>query len=199
MDFEAYNRTALPLLVEANLQAVVSVDMAPMEESLKALLVDIVRRCQSTVAQNFQRLQGPKVSPNRSIGSTPQILPSTQPAALPLVAANHALGFYQEPPYLTAEAGASSPGPPLEDESHRATSQGQVSDSGYGSGTGPDACECPCHLGDNPETLPFGKILDAPQRQRLTATGLENCDSCTLTHFNFECFSNFNADSSWSS
>ena len=32
-------------------------EIAPLEESLKAMLVDIVRRCQSTVAQNYSRIQ----------------------------------------------------------------------------------------------------------------------------------------------
>ena len=30
---------------------------APLEESLKAMLVDIVRRCQSTVVQNYERIK----------------------------------------------------------------------------------------------------------------------------------------------
>ncbi|KAL8791001.1 MAG: hypothetical protein Q9195_006075 [Heterodermia aff. obscurata] len=58
-DFEAYSRTELPRLVEANLQVIVSSEMAPLEESLRAMLVDIVRRCQSTVVQNYGRIHSP--------------------------------------------------------------------------------------------------------------------------------------------
>ena len=59
-DFEAYSRTELPRLVEASLQAIVSTEMAPLEENLRAMLVDIVRRCQSTVAQNYGRIHSPR-------------------------------------------------------------------------------------------------------------------------------------------
>ena len=38
----------------------VSAEMAPLEESLKAMLVDIVRRCQSTVVQNYGRISSPQ-------------------------------------------------------------------------------------------------------------------------------------------
>ncbi|KAL9003955.1 MAG: hypothetical protein Q9188_003204 [Gyalolechia gomerana] len=50
-EFDRYTQTELPLLVEANLQHLI----APLEEGLKAMLVDIVRRCHSTVAQNYNR------------------------------------------------------------------------------------------------------------------------------------------------
>ncbi|KAL8838910.1 MAG: hypothetical protein Q9170_001947 [Blastenia crenularia] len=56
-NFEAYARVELPRLVEANLQTVVNAELAPIEENLRAVLVDIVRRCQSTVAQNYNRFQ----------------------------------------------------------------------------------------------------------------------------------------------
>ena len=42
--------------MEANLQALVDAQIAPLEEGLKVLLVDIVRRCQSTIAQNYVRI-----------------------------------------------------------------------------------------------------------------------------------------------
>ena len=38
----------------------VSTEMAPIEESLKAMLVDIVRRCQSTVVLNYGRINSPQ-------------------------------------------------------------------------------------------------------------------------------------------
>ncbi|KAL8707725.1 MAG: hypothetical protein Q9220_007305 [cf. Caloplaca sp. 1 TL-2023] len=55
-DFEAYTRVELPRLVEANLQSLVNAEFAPLEDHLRAMLVDIVRRCQSTVAQNYNRI-----------------------------------------------------------------------------------------------------------------------------------------------
>ena len=38
----------------------VSAGMAPLEQGLKAMLVDMVRRCQSTVAQNYGRINSPR-------------------------------------------------------------------------------------------------------------------------------------------
>lgn len=35
----------------------INTEIAPIEEGLKAMLVDIVRRCQSTVAQNYERIR----------------------------------------------------------------------------------------------------------------------------------------------
>ena len=62
-EFKTYNRRALPRLVEANLQAIIDTKMVPIEEDLRRLLVDIVRRCQSTVAENFRVIrQRKKVS-----------------------------------------------------------------------------------------------------------------------------------------
>jgi len=46
-DFIEYSRAALPQLVEANLQILIEA------EDLRTLMVDIVRRCLSTVTQNF--------------------------------------------------------------------------------------------------------------------------------------------------
>ena len=94
-DFEAYSRTELPRLVEANLQAMINAEMAPLEENLRAMLVDIVRRCQSTVAQNYGRINSPiartesppfhpiqTLPPNFQSttiqGSRPSLLPTTE-------------------------------------------------------------------------------------------------------------------------
>ena len=56
-DFETYSKTELPRLIEANLQVMVDAEVAPLEENIKLLLVDVVRRCQSTVAQNYGRIK----------------------------------------------------------------------------------------------------------------------------------------------
>ena len=62
-EFNAYSRIALPMLVEANLQAIVNAEVIPTEDRLKVLVVDIIRRCQSTVAQNFEQLKKPISEP----------------------------------------------------------------------------------------------------------------------------------------
>ena len=56
-DFEAYNDLVLPLLVEADLQSLIDVEMAPIEQNARNMLVDIVRRCQTVVSQNYHSFQ----------------------------------------------------------------------------------------------------------------------------------------------
>jgi hypothetical protein len=173
VDFESYSRRALPTLVEANLQAIVGAEMAPIEESLRTLLVDIVRRCQSTVAQNFQRLHGAKPNSNSStrspsLGSVPIQQPLPQPSIV-----NQALHHYQEPPFQSLEAGVSDWGSRLENHVHVEGSQAPFSDSGYGSAVNHDPCDCPCHLNNN-----FGDAV----------SGLQSCEWCTLKHFDFDSF-----------
>ena len=167
-DFDSYNRRALPLLVEANLQAVVNAEMAPLEESLRAMLVDIVRKCQSTVAQNFQRLYGPKTSSNGSrrspsLGSVPILQPNLQPAKT-----SQALHHYQEPPFQSVGAGVSDWTPHPEDCGHSGYTQAPFSDSGYASGVNPDSCNCPCHLFHDLG----GALYELPP-----------CQDCALKHF----------------
>ena len=69
-DFEEYNRRVLPQMVEANLQSIVNAEMAPIETNLRALLVDIVRRCQATVAQNFHFTRNSKSTASESLQSS---------------------------------------------------------------------------------------------------------------------------------
>ena len=152
-EFEAYNCRALPRLVEANLQAMVNTKMVPIEEDLRRLLVDIVRRCQSTVAEKF-RVTRPqrKVSINSPQQSSSQAisqLPSggetflTNSQLLAPTIADTTLGFSEEPPHVHVEAGPSYPRPP-EGTDRLETPQNQLTDSGYGGF--PEACDCNCHF-----------------------------------------------------
>lgn len=170
-DSESYSGRVLPVLVEANLQAVVSAEMAPIEESLRTLLVDIVRRSQSTVAQNFQRLHGAKPNSNSSprspsLGSVPAQQPLPQPSIV-----NQTMHHYQEPPFQSLEASVPDWGSRSENHVHVEGSQPPFSDSGYGSAINHDPCDCPCHLNSN-----FGD----------TFPGLQSCESCALKHFDFD-------------
>lgn len=123
-DFETYSRTELPRLVEANLQVMVDARIAPLEESLKAMLVDIVRRCQSTVAQNYGRINPTnpadgggadlrEVTTPPSIGQTPTtptegiLAPSVKGMSTDIstnIEPQHdGQSFFEEPPLLTAD------------------------------------------------------------------------------------------------
>ena len=156
-DFDHYNRTTLPLLVEANLRAIVEPQIAPIEERVRAIVVDIVRTCQSTVAQNFHTRFAPTSSANDPTQSSPQaIAPNRTAGSTPEEAAesgindatgNH-LDFFQEPPHLTAGARASLPVPTMYNHNDITRNQNENSDSGYGSL--PVACNCSCH--DYPST-----------------------------------------------
>ena len=147
--FEEYNRTALPRLVEANLQAIVNAEMVPIEENLRRLLVDIVRRCQSTVAENFRVIRVPRrvtVDPPQppSSNANPPLLPRpgssfTESQLLAPPTVNATLGFFQEPPPASVEAGPSCPRPPEGLEAF----QSQFKDSGYEGSL--DLCDCNCH------------------------------------------------------
>lgn len=59
--FQTYNRTALPFMVEAELQGIIDAQLAPVGRHISGMLVEIVRRCQSVVSENFQSLRGPNL------------------------------------------------------------------------------------------------------------------------------------------
>ena len=153
-EFEAYNRGALPRLVEANLQAMVNTKMVPIEEDLRRLLVDIVRRCQSTVAENFrvtrptskvytnspQQSSSQALSPLQTRGET--FLTESQLRAPTM--ADTTSGFFEEPPHVHLQAGPSCPRPP-EGTDRLEPPQNQFTDSGYGGFL--EACNCNCHVG----------------------------------------------------
>ena len=150
-DFNEYNRIALPLLVEASLQSIVQSKIAPIEEEVRTLFVDIVRRSQSTVARDFQQVQQLKtaqVQPSESAFATAQrssyIFATDESYGAPMPVPSNAISadvvaHYQEPPFSDVSIGLS---PffcftPILDK--------PPSDSGYGSNPGP--CVCDCHLG----------------------------------------------------
>lgn len=146
-DFEAYNRTELPRLVEANLQVMVNAEIAPLEESLKAFLVDIVRRCQSTVAQNYSRIKSSEssaiaapIAPPNTVSSMPFIeaAHSHYPPSMtvPEVTTSinnisHVQSFFEEPPLLNARKAALTSGSFCHNNAH-VPSNNIGSDSGYG-------------------------------------------------------------------
>ncbi|KAL9069045.1 MAG: hypothetical protein Q9161_005803 [Pseudevernia consocians] len=127
--FEAYNRTALPLLVEASLRAAVNARMEPIEEQLRALLVDIVRNCQSTVAQNFELMNRPSEG-TRALAQHPSqetYVAHTAGSESRERAGSSGAGtrspgpnFFVEPPHLDEEIVASLPA-----TSHRAENKGE--------------------------------------------------------------------------
>ena len=99
---------------------------APLEESLKPMLVDIVRSCQSIVAQNYGRIRqsGAVDSDALQVESSPPtilrsptedvtangILTSCEPLGMPekpMQLTDHTPSlFFREPPFLGAEAEA---------------------------------------------------------------------------------------------
>ena len=150
-DFEAYSRTALPLLVEAHLQVIVSSQVAPIEERVRAMMVDIVRTCQSTVARSFHLTIAPTSSVQDRAPSTTQATASndinTNSQEEPLQDSAYAIGsnsldFFRETSLLTSEAGASFP-ITMYNHSNSINSQRQSQDSGYE--TPPRNCDCHCH------------------------------------------------------
>ena len=151
-EFEAYNRRALPALVEANLRAMVNTKMVPIEESLMRLLVDIVRTCQSTVAESFRVTRSPRKvttkSPQQSSSQAISPLPPrgqtllTDGQPLAPTIADTTLGFFEEPPHVHVEAGPACLRPP-EGTDRLEPPQNQFTDSGYGGFS--EACECSCH------------------------------------------------------
>ncbi len=111
--------------------------------------MDIVRRCQSTVAENFRVIRVPmrvSVDPPQppSSNANPPLTPrrdssfaGSQLLAPPTV--NPTLDFFQEPPPASVEAGPSCPRPPEGLE----TFQSRFKDSAYGGSL--DLCDCDCH------------------------------------------------------
>ena len=159
-DFETYNRTALPLLVEANLRAIVESQIAPIEERVRAMVVDIVRTCQSTVARNFHLTIAPTSLANSRTQSSSEVSASAgiavgdhgEPAQVPMDrTADSPMEFFPElshlnletsaPPHLNSEAsGSLQVIPQLESITEN---MNQDSDLGFTSPLFP--CGCSCH------------------------------------------------------
>ena len=160
-DFDTYNRTTLPLLVEANLRAIVESQIAPIEERVRAMVVDIVRTCQLTVARNYQLTIAPASLTNDPIESSTQTISSTENVGQmdrePIQTfgdGTAGLDFFHEPSYINAEASVSLPGP-IYNHTSITGSQNSSSNSGYSSS--PLSCSCSCHGFSNSWNTANGK------------------------------------------
>lgn len=172
-DFDNYNRTNLPLLVEANFRAIVNPQIAPIEEHVRALVIDLVRTCQSTVARNFQLTIASASLANDRTESSDQTIASTESAVQtdgePIQTfgdGTAGMDFFREPPHVNAEASSSLPGPMYEYNHDSVTSnQNPKSDSGYASL--PVSCSCSCHDYSNPSITANSKkpLICAPNLQ----------------------------------
>ena len=129
---------------------------------MRAIVVDIVRTCQSTVAHNFQLTIAPASLANRT-QSSHQTAASNENAGQTDAEPTQTLGngtagleFFNEPPYVNAEASASLLGL-VYDHSSATGYQNQGSDSGYSSL--PFSCSCSCHGYSNTWNTATGKKL----------------------------------------
>ena len=140
-------------------------EIAPIEDRVRSLVVDIVRTCQSTVARNFHLMVAPASSANDQTQPSTQTTVSTEAGEKKHEESTHAnvddiggssLDFYREPPHLDAEASASSLGS-MYNYSSVAGNYNQSSDSGYGSL--PNSCSCSCHDYSNAWNTTHGKEI----------------------------------------
>ena len=162
--------------------------IAPIEERVRAMVVDIVRTCQSTVARNYHLAMAPTSSANQltqpsspaiaSIENTvsmyghPAQISGNGNVASPTVSTyedsaqisgNGTVGppldFFREPPHLNAEASTLFPGS-VYNPSSVAGYQNQISDSGYASLR--SSCGCSCHDYSNAWNTANGGNLSSP-------------------------------------
>ena len=147
-DFEDYNRTEVPLLVEMRLRAELDTSMASVAEILRPRVVDIVRECQSIAAENFRasRVSGPNparssITEDNQAGRSGryenQLISNTIQSTA---------SCYGELPHEESHADDLSPGPVLswnEEDRH----QNLTNDSGYEECQ--PSCECSCHVDES--------------------------------------------------
>ena len=147
--------------METEIRNILNTEFAPIEATLRTQLEDIIRRCLSRMAENFQLSNLPPSSTVNTTASPSLLAPSPQIeqvsplARLPRVSGTTSatLEFFQEPPHLNASASASVPGPAYP-SSHEIT-PGHSSDSGYGSCF--SSCHCSCHPTGDPFIPLFGE------------------------------------------
>ena len=187
-NFEAYNRRVLPQLVEASLSAAISNDLAPLEERVRSIVGDIIRTCQSTVFQNFQRLN--------TSGSPRPGLVVNPPASMlrPIIGAEgndtsthigsstpSTSRFYQEPPHLNSDRTFAS-FETLRNYDSPQQRNNQSSDSGYGSIT--RGCQCACHkCSDSPSDQSYARDaieMDKPANE--VQPSFQGCFFCAHDH-----------------
>ena len=153
--------------MEANIRVVVDTEMKPIEENLRSLVVDMVRRCQSTVEENFRMSRRPRLGDGIDPSlQEPGIIPSSQAdencrsndSQSPEVnAENRVTDFFHEPPHLAMDVGSSYTELPLNINPSE-SSQSPLVDSGYGSSMqGP--CSCICHYMHRLDLLTGGMDL----------------------------------------
>ncbi|KAI9732839.1 MAG: hypothetical protein M1834_003777 [Cirrosporium novae-zelandiae] len=124
-EYESYSRSELPRLVQTELESRATSGLVSLEETLKASLVDVVRTCQSALAQR----------PFNGIDTSLTLETPTGsliPTANNVIANSEVSTFYRGPPPLTEDASATAA-----HTFHQAQRQGQLlqsaetSDSGY--------------------------------------------------------------------
>ena len=165
-EFHAYNRSALPALLELRLRAVLTPEVIILEESIRPLLTDIVRECQSIVAENFRTARAPRTTSLTTLqtSSSEAVNPVSYERSTSGPTASHSpADYFQEPPHVDVEAGASCPRPSVVPKG-LTRPQSLLNDSGYGSTQEP--CSCECHA----------KASRAEE---------QNCENCVGNHFDF--------------
>ena len=139
--------------MEADIRVIVDREMRPIAENLTSLLVDIVRRRQSTVEENFRMSRRPRLGDGIDPSLQERgVLPSSQAdenrsindtLSAEVNVDNRVTDFFREPPHLAMDVGSSYTGLPLNINPSN-SSQSPLVDSGYGSSMlGP--CSCICH------------------------------------------------------
>lgn len=139
-----------------------NVEVAPIQEQLRTILVDIVRNCQATVAQNFELLgsQSATTRVPRQASSyetnLPQIVEeeSSEREEGSGVDTRGPI-FFVEPPHLNEEMITSVPVasayPPNQD-----STLARTSDSGYASQS--NFCGCWCHFTSELSSTLYGRF-----------------------------------------
>lgn len=137
-------------MVEANLQAIIDARIAPMADDLRNLVVDIVRRCQSNVSQDYQRNQqlatasqpAPWTIQTQGLESIPTQSDSAVTHYPAMKMTHSAPDYFSEPNFVAAEASSMASIPmPTNSQAEQPNSDAQ--DSGYASLL--DGCKCNCH------------------------------------------------------
>ena len=182
--FEAYARTALPQMVEAEFSTIINARVEPIEQEMRTQIGDIVRDCLSKLEQDFRqsRETRPEISV-RSPSSNSYIVPGIETGGGVSLNANHSESlappidnvsdFYREPPHMGVEANDGydhfQPAP----QPH----PNQSSDSGYGS---TEACPCVCHV----FTSKSHRLANRRSNQLYLVNEFP-CEHCIDKHYNF--------------
>ena len=158
--FDELNQQAVLALVDAHLRVRFRAQMGPMEDRLRAEIVDIVRKCQSAVAASFQSSPEPLTSlvgatqPSLDLqrASQPFMVGSSNQAseAQAPMAANISPSFLQEPPFVDFDDVSL-----VQQLRPVRLSQSQINDSGYGSQD--SRCDCSCHTAPGSSRSPNGE------------------------------------------